>query len=306
MAYFYKNHRLPDAFIVGAAKSGTTSLYQMLAAHPSIFFPEGEKEPFFFCFAGQRPDKLDPRIVERVTWDEKNYLALYSDATSDAVAMDASTAYLYQHNEVIKHLERYYGNQLPSVKIIILLRNPVDRAWSHYLYLIRNGHEALDFEDAIKPECIAERKATRWGFDYLGYGAYGAQVTAFVERFPHTLILFTEDLSDHNRLLTGVHQFLGVTHYSQDKSKKTNPSGVPKNRFLVDQMRNNKWLKKMVNLLPEQLKHGLLEKRDAMMEDLLEKVEMDAKMKKQLQEYYASDIRTIEKLTGRDLSAWTR
>lgn len=305
MGHFYENNRLPDAFVVGAAKSGTTSLYHMLAAHPSLFFPPGEKEPFFFCFGNQKPKKLDSRIAERVTWKEQSYFSLYSKAAEDAIAMDASTAYLYRHEEVIQHMKRYYGNQLSSVKIIILLRNPVERAWSHYLYLIRNGHETLDFEEAIKPECIARRTPGRWGFDYLGYGAYGAQVRAFVDCFPHTLIRFTEDLNDHNHLLSDVHQFLGVAHYPQEKGKKTNPSGVPKNRFLVNHMRNNKWLKKAVNQLPENLKHRLLEKRDSMMEDFLVKAEMDSKTKTQLQAYFADDIRTIEKITGRDLSAWT-
>jgi len=139
MASDISNKRLPDAFIVGAAKSGTTSLYQMLASHSGLFFPKGEKEPFFFCFANKKPEGLESSIIDRVTWEEEKYFELYANAPKDAVAIDASTAYLYRYEETIAHMKQYYGKDLASVKIIMLLRNPVERAWSHYLYLVRKA-----------------------------------------------------------------------------------------------------------------------------------------------------------------------
>jgi len=113
-------------------------------------------------------------------------------------------------------------------------------------------------------------------------------------------------LRDHNTLLSRVHDFLGVAHIPHQRPVKANPSGVPKNRFLVAQLRKNKWLKKAVNKLPERLKHKVLAKRDVAMAALLEKTPLAEATRHKLRAYYEKDIQIIETLTGRNLSAWKK
>ena len=148
---FEKNKfRLPDFIIPGAAKSGTTTLYRVLAGHPELYFPENRKEPFYFSFGGEAPVYEDRAFVNHLIWNTREYLDLYRGAGDDQLAGDASTSYLYTHKEAIRNMRALYGNQLREVKIIILLRNPVQRAYSHYTYLVRNGFETRSFEEAVK------------------------------------------------------------------------------------------------------------------------------------------------------------
>ena len=160
----YKNHRLPDFIIPGAAKSGTTSLYQILNQHPDIFFPKSKKEPFYFSFGGEKPNYEDEQFNAIPVYQTDDYLNLYTEADDSQICGDASTSYLYLHEESIANMKKLYGDDLAEVKVIIILRNPVDRAFSHYTYLVRNGFENRPFEEAILPENIELWKKKRWGF----------------------------------------------------------------------------------------------------------------------------------------------
>lgn len=261
----------------------------------------------FFCFDGpDMSESLDQKFREQAVSDPNAYFALYEAAGDDQIAFDATTAYLYQYAQTIKSLERYYGDRIGELKIIILLRNPADRAWSHYNYLIRNGFETLSFEEAIKPENMNRRKMERWGFDYLGFGAYFEQVKAFKERFPHTRIYLTEDLKNHEDVLSDIYDFLELPRVEAPAVKQANPSGVPKNRFIVNQMRNNTLLKKAVNLLPERTKHNILQKRDLMMGKFLKKPKLDPGTRALITAHYREDIINLGHLIDRDLSHWLK
>ncbi|NND94104.1 MAG: sulfotransferase, partial [Flavobacteriales bacterium] len=225
---------LPDFMIVGAAKSGTTTLYRILAEHPQIYFPPSEKEPFYFCFGGKEPRELNEITRNRAVWKTEDYFNLYSGVDNDMVSGDASTSYLYKHETSISHMSLIYGKRLEELKIIILLRNPVDRAYSHYTFLVRNGFEELSFEDALMPRMIESRRRARWGFDYLNYGAYADQVAHYMSRFPHCKVYLTEDLKDKQSLINDITEFLSVDRLEIRDEVTANPSGIPKSRFLVD------------------------------------------------------------------------
>lgn len=298
------NVNLPDFMLVGAAKSGTTTLYRILAGHPELFFPPSEKEPFYFCFAGEEPRTLNEASKDRVVWQTPDYLELYRSAPSGALCGDASTSYLYKHDVVIPHMKKLYGERYKEVKIMVILRNPVDRAYSHYTYLVRNGFEELSFEEAIKPEIIESRKNERWGFDYLEYGSYAEQVEHYLSEFPDCRIFLMDDLKDKQKLINEITAYLGVAHLEVDKEFTANPSGIPKSRFLVDQLRKNKVMKWAVNQLSESVKHKVLNKRDQMMSKLLVKKPLDKQTRKELSRYFSDDVLKLEKLIGRSLEHW--
>lgn len=302
--YKDKSIRLPDVLIPGAAKSGTTSLYQMLSQHPRVYFPPSEKEPFFFCFGNQKPVQLDQPIIDRVTYEEETYFKLYENGSEGQLLFDGSTAYLYRHKESIANMKQYYGERIKEVKVIILLRNPVERAWSHYNFLIRNGFENLPFEKAIEADAMKSRSKKRWGFDYLGFGKYADQVSAFRDAFPETKVFLLEDLKKPNALCNEIFDFIGVERLEIEKAAKANPSGVPKSKVLVNLLRKNKALKKTVNLLPERTKHKLLAKRDKAMSSLMKKDELNSETRARLISFFKEDINQLEKIIDRDLSSW--
>lgn len=300
-----KGYTLPDFVIPGAAKSGTTTLYNLLDQHPAIFFPRDRKEPFYFGFDGEMPAYTDPDFARNLLWQTDAYLSLYTQAAPGQRCGDASTSYLYLAPKAIAHMQRMYGNRFSEVRVYILLRNPVERAYSHYTYLVRNGHENLSFAEAIHPDTIARRRMQRWGFDYLEYGMYHQQVKAFMEAFPHTRVFLTDDLKRPQELCNTIFTDLGLEPVAVKKDLKSNPSGIPKNRMLVNLLRNNPLLRWAGSLAPSGMKRSLKGRRDKALEALLEKKELDRALRLQLVEYYRADVQALAALIQRDLSHWT-
>lgn len=149
----------PNFLIIGAAKAGTTSLYHYLAQHPQVFL-SANKEPHFFALENNPPDYKGPGdeqgVRSRIT-DWQSYLALFSKATGQHRAIgEASTLYLY-HPDAPSNIHRH----LPDMKMIALLRNPVDAAYSAFGHMYREGREPCnDFMQALKEE--DHRVAENW------------------------------------------------------------------------------------------------------------------------------------------------
>ena len=214
--------RLPDFIIAGAPRSGTTWLYSLLERHPDVYVAKPvTPEPKFFLV-----DSLYERGLEFYsnTW--------FAPASSGAMAGEKSTNYL----ESASAAERI-ARDLPSVKLVFILRDPVERAWSNYLWSKMNGLETEDFETAIRLE--AEREGTlpdrlRFArpFSYLSRGLYADLLRPYVERFPrhHLLVLRFEDIIDDPASLAAtLHQFLGLPQRRADADGigVINPSEKP-------------------------------------------------------------------------------
>jgi len=301
-----RTYRLPDFIIPGAAKSGTTTLYQLLSQHPDLFFPPSRKEPFYFSFGGEKPNYTDEKFNLIPIWETDKYLELFETASESQLCGEASTSYLYTYEKSIRLLKQFYGDRLTDLKSMIILRNPVDRAYSHYTYLIRNGFENRSFEEAISKEGIKEWKEKRWGFDYLNYGLYANQVSAFKEAIPQTKVWLLEDLKEGRKTTDTMLDFLGVPSMSFDTSMKANPSGIPKNKGLVDLLRKNPIAKKIGKSLPSSLQSNLKNKRDKLMSKLLVKEPMKPETRDHLRAFFQDDIQKLQKVMDRDLSHWLK
>lgn len=296
--------KAPDILMIGAAKSGTTTLFKWLKQHPDIFFPVDRKEPFYFSFADTQPEFLDKTFVESMIWKKQDYLTLYQNAPEGALLVDGSTSYLYHGTRAINNIKSFYGDQAKDLSILLILRNPIERAFSHYTYLIRNGHETLSFAEAIATETIEARKLQRWGFDYIEYGMYYEKVKAFKEAFPKIKILLFSDLKSPQATFDSICDFLQIPGYAVPKDVQANPSGIPKNMLLVNTLRKNKLLKSIHNMFPESMKDKLLIKRDNAMKRLMIKPEIDAESYQKLKGIYTPDIEKLEHFIGRDLTNW--
>lgn len=183
--------RLPDFVIVGAQRSGTTSLYRYLDGHPGVFMA-ATKELHYF----------DRHHEQGCDW----YQQQFAGAGHDQVAGEATPRYMSDRSAMDR-----LAATLPGARLVAILRNPVERAYSHYWMERARGREHLSFEDAIAAE--AARDDPEILPAYLGQGRYLGQVRRITERFPreHLLVLLFDDLRrDPTGTIAGLCRFLGV------------------------------------------------------------------------------------------------
>jgi len=306
------NQIKPNFLIVGAAKSGTTSLYQYIRKHPNIYMPP-EKEPMFFVSdIYKKISRNDPRhhIADRaVVSDFDSYLQLFDHSeTGVKKCGEASAAYLYHYETAIPKIKKYLG----EIKIIIILRNPVDRAFSSYSHLLRDGAEFSSFDEFLEQE--EKRKEENW--DILNYpislGLYHNQVEAYLNAFRHVKTVLLDDLKNNpSQVLNEIYDFLDVDMIDQIETTKTkkvfNESRAPKSKFLHRILNNpprfvNVTKRVLKNILPKgffhRIKKSLLEKNHTMQKS------MNAKTRKKLMNYFKEDILKTQNLIKKDLSHW--
>lgn len=297
--------QLPDMMLIGAAKSGTTSVAHQFLIHPHTFLPVEKKEPHYFSFADKAPPYQDEEFVKTLVWQWKDYVDLYAEAPAQTLMTDCSTSYLYRHDTAIPHIRSIYGEQAKDLRIAAILRDPVDRAFSHWMYLVRNGHEDLSFEEAIRPEVMERRKQQRWGFDYLGYGAYAEGIHRFKSEFPHFKVFLFEDLRKLQSMFDVMCDFLEVEHFPVQQVR-SNPGGIPKSRGLVRLLRRGKLLRSLSHLAPDSWRAKMRAGRDGLMQHALERPVMPPAARAYLNAYYREDVARLSGLIDRNLDHWCR
>lgn len=300
---------VPDFFIVGAAKAGTTSLYHYLGEHNNVFFPN-LKEPGFFCHLND-DESIISAINEKATIivDEKEYLSLFKEARSDQKICEATTDYLYFYNQTISNMKLFYGDLLKKVRIIILLRNPVDRAWSHYWMARRDHGESLSFEEAISDRVTNKRINNHEGifYDYCGYGAYSKQVSAYLDAFgkESVRIFLLEDLiSNASAICNEIFEFINVEKVNVETTTVYNAGGGSLHLYLLHDIlfRKQYFIKGTLRkIFPE----SFLTKVKYKVLSLNSRKEiMPPETRHILKEKFRYDIKNLSALIGRDLSMW--
>ena len=228
-----KKIKEPNFFIVGAAKSGTSSLANYIRQHPDVFMPS-VKEPFFFV-----PD------IGFDDYDE--YISLFRKAGNAKAIGEASTGYLFHRHAASAIYERF-----PHAKNIIILRNPVEMAFSYWRYTSTHFDESLSFEDAI---CASEREIRMsdrfrksctdwWGnYVYIERGMYSHQVKRYMDVFGRTNVkvyIFERFIKSPKMMCRDVFDFLGVKSDFVPVFRVVNEGG--ESRFqLLRKLRNRRY-----------------------------------------------------------------
>jgi Sulfotransferase family len=295
---------LPNFLIIGAQKSGTSAIYAYLSQHPQVFTSE-IKEPGFFAFEGAQrsfagPD--DAQAGRYIVRDLERYRRLFRNVGDRARAGEASSIYMYapQAAERIRHY-------IPNAKLIAVLRDPVDRAYSAYRHLVRDGRESLSFEGGLAAE--PSRTAANWHpiFHYKQRGFYCAQLRRFFERFSREQIAvytYDEFKADPRALLKSMFVFLGIDpDFQPDMSVRHNVSGIPRSRLLHTIIGRPSRVKDLARRL---LPAGAARLHAALMSRNIEVSEpkIARETERALREEYRGDIVQLESLIGLDLSAW--
>jgi len=297
---------MPAFFVVGAAKAGTTALHNILLQHPNVFLPQ-MKETNYFAFQGETVDfkgPLDDQTINRFSITAAaDYASLFDPAAPGQRSGEVCPSYLY--------IEKAAGaifEYLPSARIIIMLRNPADRAFSNYLNLVRDGRERLSFAEALQAE--EERKAAGWEWFWHLYavGLYATQVRRYIERFgrDHVLLLLYEDFRrDPRSHIERIFRFIDVdADVLIDTSGSYNLSGRPWKPItrLYEMLLGPTALNRMLRaVMPESLRKraGGAFKGMTTRSEVLSPAERHT-----LLERYEPDIARLETDTGLDCRVW--
>ena len=295
---------LPTFLIIGVAKAGTTSLYYYLRQHPQIYLSP-IKEPEFMAF-GERPCNFTGPGLERWQRSAVTTLAGYQ-ALFDGVRQEAAIGEASVNNRLPRACERIH-TYLPHAKLILILRQPADRAYSNFLHMRRLGLEPLAFTDALQAE--AERRRQGWlpMFWYGQRGYYHADLQNFLDRFPREQLrvyLYDDWQRQPLTLLQDMFQFLGVEDgFVPDMSIRHNTGQQPRSlrllRFL--QHPDHPLKNALKPLIPAPMRQRL--GRWVRQANLAAPPPLDPRLRRQLTERYRDDIRGLETQLQRDLSAW--
>ena len=223
----------PNFLIVGAAKAATTTIHHYLSQHPEIFMSEN-KEPCFFAFDQKNIEHYyHPHSTTNTITNYNEYLKLFENSNQEKVIGESSTPYLFLYQETIKNIKKYYENYA-DIKILIVLRNPVDRAYSQYLMHKRECWESLSFEKALKNE--KERLVNNYHIDfaYFERGLYAKQVEAFLKNFKNVKVILYENFKHDNEFYyKEIFKFLGLSEIKLHITARKNTGQIPKSKFLV-------------------------------------------------------------------------
>ena len=299
--------KLPNFFIVGAAKAGTTSIYAYLSQHPDIYLSPLKEPKFFSVSANEFPhngpgdSNVDSSIIRN--WDD--YIELFKDAGHEKVIGEASADYLYFNKTVIPLIYKIS----PDAKILIILRNPTDRAFSAYRHMLKDKRESLSFEEAIKAEVKRKRDNFEFIWFYKDVGYYYHQVLEYLKTFNKGFvkICLYDDLTENSSEVTrDILRFLEVDEgFSPDITVKHNVSEIKRNEsidhFLTEY---DHPVKKLLRpLLLYTLGHDNTEK---IVDYFKHKnvLRMRSKTRKHLIDIYREDIQKLEDLIERDLPLW--
>ncbi|MET0070411.1 MAG: sulfotransferase [Candidatus Thiodiazotropha sp.] len=235
-------------FILGVQKCGTTSLASLLSTHPDIFLPS-VKETYFFC----DDDKYEK--------GEKWYHDEFYTQRNEHILLDATPFYLASQ----KALDRVINFADKDTRYIILLRDPVHRAYSAYWHQVRLGNEELSFEEALAAEGkrIDEahaRKTRWWRHAYTKVGMYAEQLSYLYDRVDASCVLVLEQnqLNDSDYLANTLPSFLGVENQYDFTERERNVSSMPRFRTIQKMVKGKSPLKSLVQkLVPREFRSAV-------------------------------------------------
>ena len=311
---------LPNFFIVGAPKAGTTSLYAYLDQHPQVYLSP-LKEPSYFAFEMRLEnfsEEMRPRMAREIraleeylrgdmrekrfgglvsNWED--YLKLFRNVSDEIAIGEATPIYLWSETAA-----RNIAARIPHARIIINLRNPVDRAYSQYLQMLTTGVIGRSFREQIEVNLHCEKKqfGTRWPL--LEFGRYFEQVRRYLNEFPRSQIhiSFYEDLERAPGLLMAdLFAFLSVeAGFAADVTRRHHEPRVPKLAGAAYYLKKWRIWPYLRLLAPEALRPRL---RSLVLHSRAS-LAMAPADRAFLNDYYRDDIQKLAALLGRDLTSW--
>ncbi len=286
---------LINTILIGAQKAGTTTLYDWIAQHPDVYGPEGMKDFPFFC---------DETYYQKgIKWFENNF----SHIKEQRIILHGNVNYLYFSEISAKRINQYN----PDVKLIALLRNPVDRAYSAFWQQRKAGYEDLDnFVNAIEQERKRSEGAfrDRANLTYIDHGFYAQQLKNYYKIFPKDnikVMIFEEIIRSNNETASGLYNFLEIDPNFKPNYVIKNESGLPRFRIVSNLLRKKIKFDLIKDLLPINYRIIIKNKLRDFNTRKIKYEPLNHEIKVKLLELYRDDIHELEQLLDRKIiSLW--
>lgn len=282
---------------IGAAKAGTTTLFELMRQHPAVAVTSVKETNFFFD---------DAKFLNGFSWFLDTY---YPNSTDKRVLFEADPAYMCSR----KSLERIKACD-PHARIVMMLRNPAERAFSQWLYHAQMGRTAESFAEAIdqEPSRITDGppSVNRWG--YVERGRYGKYLRQLYEVFPPEqtyCIVFEHFMRDQGGEFRRFIGWLGLPPVGIEATHE-NSTGRPRSILLARMMYDEKlrgWRRALGKLFRGELKRWVIEsvnRLNVVSYTSLDRPRLDPKLRRRILRDLEPDIALTERLTGLDLSIW--
>ena len=294
---------LPNFIISGFPKCGTTSLHYYLSEHPEIYMPD-QKELHFFTnkiFSDENKGAGDAILAKTHIKNLKDYQKCFEKGKKYRIIGETSPSYI-NHPKLFAKINKTLSNP----KIIVLIRDPIKRAYSNYLHLLREQRETLSFDEALKQEEF--RKTLKYAdFWYYKFNStYYKKISKAIDVFSDVLIITQEELSQEpKQTIRRAYEFLGAEPEFNPKSltKRYNPGGAYKKNIVTSIIFKPSLVK---NILKRAFPvrpwmKDILNNISAMYKKSPEKI--NEKTQKYLINYFRKEVEEIKKL-GVDISKW--
>lgn len=299
----------PNFLVIGAGKSGTTSLYEYLNDHPEVFMSQ-VKETNFFALEGEEliDSNEDPEQMHHYPWSVTEYGAyqeLFADVTNEKAVGEVSPMYMYSDKAALSIKER-----LPKVKLIAILRQPVDRLYSRYMHLAReNRTPTSKFEDALDENSIWWKRN-----DLVQEGFYHSHLNKYFELFPKDqikIVLYEDFRSEPKQVLKEIYDFIGVdSNYLPNVETEFNVSGLIKNKNIDYLIGQNSMVKQWIQSISPPITSYLSSNKQVkawtnkMRNKNLNRPSLSQELKGKINEIYKNEIDNLQSLINRDLTHW--
>lgn len=296
---------MPEFLVIGAAKSGTTSVDRYLAEHPAIFMSP-VKEPGFFAFEGDKMQFSGPRdawMLETVRTTWPRYLELFEAAQSYHHVGETSPVYLYDEDAPSRIKTR-----LPEAKLIALLRNPVDRALSQFRFMIQCEREPeSNLMDALLDEDRRVEAGWEWGWHYRRLGFYGQQMERYYALFDADQIhveLYDDLIANAEAVMQRIFHFLDVDISFQPNVQQLHNATRLDTSRRFSRFLNRTGLRAAARAVTTRRFRRWAHARPFMRTESDVFAAMDAETRRFLRGHFRTDIQHLEDLIGRDLDHW--
>ena len=299
---------LPDFFIVGAPKAGTSALHRALSRHPQLYLSP-VKEPKFFLSPGVRPPVHtgpgDAHSAREWIWRRREYESLFDPAPPGNLRGESTALYLY-HRPALRRI----AEAVPKAKLVAILRDPVDRAYSNWMHLWSDGLEPLaDFLEA----CQAEDRRIRAGWapfwHYSGLSRYGGQLVHLLTLFPEDQIRifrYRDLVHAPRRTLNLICAFLEVepdpTLMVPAENVRPLAKPSPRTCALAAMMRAGAALG--AHAPPQVWRKASIPLLWALHRNGTGRPELAVEARRRLLDYFVDDVALLEKITGESFSDW--